>query len=127
MDAADLLLNLAGAGFELDVADGKLLVTPASRLTDKLRLELRANKPGLIALLTDTAPADPQGVVVGHACSGCRNFGRRRTCLEPVTAGLLTETEGFGIAWPPEGYRANCAAFKVGSETTRAPVSPVMM
>lgn len=48
---------------------------------------------------------------VAQTCAGCRHFGRRRTCLEPVAAGLLTEVQGFGIVWPPEGHDAGCIAF----------------
>ena len=44
-------------------------------------------------------------------CVDCEHFGRRRTCLEPVAAGLLTEAQGFGIAWPPEGHGAGCPVF----------------
>lgn len=55
MGAAELLLRTRTAGFVLDVADGKLLVTPASKLTDALRAELRNHKPALLALLA--APA----------------------------------------------------------------------
>ena len=48
---------------------------------------------------------------VAQSCTGCRHFGRRRTCLDPVAAGLLTQAQGFGIAWPPEGHGAGCDAF----------------
>ncbi len=53
-------------------------------------------------------------------CAGCRHFGRRRTCLEPVAAGLLTETEGFGIVWPPEGHGASCPAYISKTPTAAA-------
>jgi len=59
MGPADLLQHVRGAGFTLGVADGKLLVAPASMLTDDLRASLRACKPELIDLLTHAAPADP--------------------------------------------------------------------
>lgn len=48
---------------------------------------------------------------VAESCAGCRHFGRRSTCLEPVAAGLLSEAQGFGIVWPPKGYAAGCHAF----------------
>lgn len=48
---------------------------------------------------------------VARTCTGCEHFGRHRTCPAPVAAGLLTEAQGFGIAWPPEGHGAGCAAF----------------
>ena len=52
MGAADLLLRARTAGFVLNVADGKLLVTPASKLTDAMRTALRAAKPELLVLLS---------------------------------------------------------------------------
>lgn len=52
MGAADLLLRARTAGFVLNVADGKLLVTPASKLTDDMRTALRAAKPELLVLLS---------------------------------------------------------------------------
>ena len=42
MGAADPLKHVCAAGFTLDLADGKLLVAPASMLTDELRAALRA-------------------------------------------------------------------------------------
>jgi len=51
MGAADLLAYVHAAGFTLDLADDKLLVTPASMLTDELRIALRNSKPEVLALL----------------------------------------------------------------------------
>ena len=78
MSGRDLLHDLLAAGFTLDLADGKLLVTPASKLTDELRAALRASKPELMALLME--PADHPHVVVdqvhhsvvGGACTDWR-------------------------------------------------------
>ena len=50
-------------------------------------------------------------VVVARACADCQHFGPRGTCFEPVAAGLRTEQEGFGIAWPEEGQAATCTVF----------------
>ena len=61
MGAAELLLRTRTAGFVLDVADGKLLVTPASKLTDDLRAELRDHKPELLVLLSVPATEPPPG------------------------------------------------------------------
>ena len=55
MGAADLLQHVRAAGIVLDAADGMLLVTPASKLTDALRDALRHAKPELLALLADRA------------------------------------------------------------------------
>lgn len=60
-----------------------------------------------LALLAD----DEVSARVARACAECRHFGRRRTCLEPVAAGLLTEAQGFGIVWPGSVHAAGCAAF----------------
>ncbi len=115
MSARDLLNDLLTAGFALDVAGGKLLVTPASALTDDLRDRLRAGKSALLVLLARSAPvnhhADDHHAVVGQKCVDCRHLTRVNTCCEPVAAGLLTEDEGFGIAWPAEGHGVACPAF----------------
>ena len=63
MLATTLLCALRGRGFTLRLdraAEGpvRLLVRPASRLTDQERVELRANKPALVTLLEAEA-ADP--------------------------------------------------------------------
>lgn len=51
MGARDLLADLHGAGFSL-VADGdRLVIRPASKLTDELREALRNAKPELLSLL----------------------------------------------------------------------------
>lgn len=50
MGARDLLLELASAGFSVAVEGDRLIVRPASKLTDDLRAQLRAAKPELLAL-----------------------------------------------------------------------------
>lgn len=52
MGAADLLQHVRAAGFRLDVDGDKLVIRPASKLTDDLRVKLRAAKPELMALLS---------------------------------------------------------------------------
>ena len=111
MGAADLLLEVHRAGFALDVANGMLLVTPASMLTDDLRASLRVCKPELIKLLTAPKPTSSQEPVIAQACTDCQHFGPRGTCFEPVAAGLRTKLEGFGIAWPPDDQAQSCTAF----------------
>ena len=111
MGAADLLLDVRRAGFALDVANGMLLVTPASMLTDELRAALRACKPELIELLTAPMPTGSQKLVRAQACADCQHLGPRGTCFEPVAAGLRSEQEGFGIAWPPDDHAQSCTAF----------------
>lgn len=142
MGAADLLAHVRAAGFTLDLADGKLLVTPASMLTDDLRAALRASKPEVLALLEGEHAADAAAYeeraaimkfegglsradaeVAARQCVDCEHFGRRGTCGEPVAAGLLTTEEGFGIVWPPEGYGVGCPAF-IGKMPTAAADRP---
>ena len=130
MGAADLLRHVRAAGFTLDLADGKLLVAPASMLTDELRTALRSSKTEVLALLTAEREADAEAFeeraaimefdgglhraeaeAAARQCVDCERFTRRRTCLEPVAAGLLTEEQGYGIAWPPSGHGAICPSF----------------
>ncbi len=51
MGARELLHDMAGAGFSIEAAGDKLVIRPASKLTEELRAELRAAKPELLALL----------------------------------------------------------------------------
>ena len=108
MSACDLMRYLLAAGFTLDATAGKLLVTPASSLTAAMREALRACKPELLVLL---AGRDNPHAVVIQRCADCRHLSRTNTCLEPASAGLLTEAEGFGIAWPPATHAATCLAY----------------
>ena len=55
MGARDLLRDLAGAGFSVTADGERLLIRPASMLTDDLRAVLRQAKPELLALLKDPA------------------------------------------------------------------------
>ncbi len=117
MAARELLHYMLSEGFTLDMADGKLLVTPASALTDDMRRALRACKPQLLALL---AGEDCHGGVVTQRCSNCIHLLRRGTCGEPVAAGLLTAEEGFGIVWPAERHGAACPAYTAKMPTAAA-------
>ena len=99
MGARDLLCELTGAGFHLEAAGDKLVIRPASTLTDDIRAAEREAKPDLMALLT------------AATCNGCRHLGRFRTCVEPVAAGLASS---FIIIWPPKGHAATCPAFIQG-------------
>ncbi|MBK8185758.1 MAG: hypothetical protein IPK63_23815 [Candidatus Competibacteraceae bacterium] len=47
------LNRMAGAGFALSVRDGRLLATPAAKLSEQQRGYLHANKPALVSLLED--------------------------------------------------------------------------
>ena len=52
MGAAELLIELRGAGFNIAAAGGKLLVTPGSKLTEEMLAALRGCKPELLAVLS---------------------------------------------------------------------------
>ena len=56
MGAPDLLQQLRDAGLTLEASDGKLIVTPRDRLTDALRLAIKAHKVALMAALTLVSP-----------------------------------------------------------------------
>ena len=51
MSAHDLLLHLRAAGFRLDAADNKLLVVPASRLSEAHRADVRTHVGDLLLLI----------------------------------------------------------------------------
>ena len=82
MGAREVLRDLTGAGFSVEVAGDRLLVGPASKLTDDLRAAVRAAKPDLLALLNrphKLTLADP-GLTIDRChravCNtGCSIFG----------------------------------------------------
>ena len=57
MGACALLADLAGAGLSVTTEGDRLVIRPASKLTDPMRAALRAAKPELLALLNGIAPA----------------------------------------------------------------------
>ena len=122
MGAHELLRQLIRDGLRLARAGGEQIrATPASALTDGHRQAIRAHRTALLRLL-DEAPIPPTTAIVqvqgaARCCSECANFTRRKTCTEPVAAGLLTAAQGFGILWPDVGHAAQCAAFKAKLST----------
>lgn len=101
MGARDLLAELADMGVTVTVDDERLVIRPASKLTDALRAGLRAAKPELLAII---AP---------RTCAGCAHVTRRKTCGEPVAAGLVPH---FGIVFIellPATQAARCPAFSM--------------
>lgn len=56
MGARDVLNALADAGLSVQADGDRLVIRPASRLTDALRANVRSAKPGLLALLTAGSP-----------------------------------------------------------------------
>lgn len=59
MGARDLLAELAGAGLSVRAEGERLVVRPASKLTDDMRAALVGAKPELLALLAGNAKAHP--------------------------------------------------------------------
>lgn len=62
-----VLNRLGAAGFTLSVRDGRLLATPAAKLSEQQRAYLHANKPALVALLEDAETLHHALVVAGPA------------------------------------------------------------
>ena len=97
MGARELLEDLTDAGLCIEADSDRLVVGPASKLTDDLRARLRAFKPELLALLLAPTPE--------RTCTDCANRLRRGTCAVPAVAGLEPPpglrpgTDWFGIRW----------------------------
>lgn len=62
-----LLSYLRAEGFTLAASDGKLLVSPASKLTEELREEIAAAKVDLLKLLAVEAQTPLERFVAGHS------------------------------------------------------------
>jgi len=107
MGARELLADLNRDGFSITADGDRLLIRPASKLTDELVSTIRTAKPELLALLAaNDSTNDPT-----RTCRGCSHLLRYGTCGEPREAGLLDDGESFGIRWAPAGYAATCPAF----------------
>lgn len=78
MGAADLLSALGAAGLSVSVDAGRLMVSPASRLTDTHRDAIRHHKAELLALLS-APPAAPEG----GAATAEGGEGGARSCAQP--------------------------------------------
>ena len=104
MAARDLLADLASAGLSVTAEGDRLMIRPASRLTEPLRVALRQAKPELLALLSAPLPM--------RTCAGCAHRLRRGTCAEPVAAALATH---FGIRWAPDGHAQSCPAYEAAT------------
>jgi hypothetical protein len=65
MGARELLHELTDAGFSIEAADDKLVIRPASKLTNDLRAALRQAKPELLAMLA--SPLRPYRLTAGEA------------------------------------------------------------
>lgn len=123
MTAAALLQRLLADGFGIGVDDDRLIVKPASKLTETDRVAIRAHKVELLGLVqADQEALEERAVVLdldvglnreyaeteARTCAACEHLTRVRTCGEPVRAGLVAY---FGIVWPESGYANDCPAF----------------
>jgi hypothetical protein len=63
MGARDLLNDLIAAGLVVESESGNLVIRPASKLTDDLRIRVRDNKPALLVLLAEAGPKKMAGAV----------------------------------------------------------------
>lgn len=129
MGALDLLADLIGAGFTASAEGGRVVIRPASLLTDDLRAAVVAAKPELLALLAedlaDRAACEERAAIMefdgglsradaevaARACITCEFESRHKTCLEPVLAGLAP-TFGIRFCEQVPGAGADCMAYK---------------
>ena len=90
MTATELLTTLRAHSFDVTAEDGRVLVGPASRLTDDLRRAIRTHKPALLALLAQAhAPPEPSLLgAAGRATPGPPR-GICKDCGAPAADGLL--------------------------------------
>ena len=96
-------------------------VSPVSPLVPTEKAQLAAVAP----FERKDLAGDPTGAGA-NTCGACLHLLRRGTCDEPVAAGLLTDEEGFGIVWPPEGHGAACPASTGKTPTAAADPPPTM-
>lgn len=110
MSPAELLADLRGRGFSVEADDGRLVVRPASRLTDADDQRIRQVLQELLAALREPLHvlADTD---VAIDCGACRHQSRRRTCLQPVAAGLVGEFEIVFTELLPAAQAAQCPAY----------------
>ncbi len=110
MTAAELLADLRDRGFSVEADADRLLVSPRSRLTDDDRERIRQVLQELLAALREPLHvlADTD---VAIDCGACRHQSRRRTCLQPVAAGLVDEFEIVFTELLPAAQAAQCPAY----------------
>lgn len=99
--ARTLLAELADMGVTVTADADRLVIRPASLLTDALRLALRSCKAEVLAAL---APPPPT-----RTCRQCAHRAGHGNCTEPEAAGLW---DRWVIVWAPPEHAAGCAAFE---------------
>ena len=83
MGARELLSELAGAGVSVQADRDRLVIRPASKLTEPMRAALRDAKPELLALLSGAAEAAeaPEADAIGWTDTDLIRFCDRRARL----------------------------------------------
>jgi hypothetical protein len=116
MPATDLLSYLNAAGFRIAVVERRqLVVSPASRLTDAERDEIRHHRDELVAMLVPPGDATDDC----HRCVECAHYRpAARRCTDPARAGLLTPEVGPDLAGVPQRCPAFASASEAAAETT---------
>jgi len=75
MSAAAIINECHQRGIRLfPQSDSKLIVQPASKLTDELRQAIRANKPGIMALLATCPQTTAEAIAQLQAAFGSGVF-----------------------------------------------------
>lgn len=102
MGARELLTALVQAGFEVEATADRLLIRPASKLTDDQREALREFKPELMVLLRGDLTA-----AINAACAARGDDDANRLALIAEGTALPTDTQADLI----EHFRAVVADF----------------
>ncbi len=102
MAAADILTRLRQDGFAVVARDGRVVVRPASALTDDHRALLRQHRQDLLELLLDP---DPRVTCVTCAHYRLHRCGQHRAALLQGSdiAPALAELPQRCPAWSPRG------------------------
>ena len=95
MGARGLLAELVSAGFSVEAADDKLLIRPASKLTDDLRAALRQAKPELLQLLALQAALT---AAMHRACNARGDDAANRAALLAECTELSSEAQADMLA-----------------------------
>lgn len=114
MGARDLLDDLARIGLTVTAESGRLIVRPASKLTDDLRAALRATKPELLSMLAPDvrgpAGTEYRDVIRGESDEKFRGPIKGSRKEPPQRPHALTEAEA-DLAHAKSWDEAACGRF----------------
>ena len=102
MGAADVLVRLRHEGFALAPRNGKVVVSPASRLTDDHRALIRQHRDDLLNLLLDPDPRVTCTTCAHYRLHQCRQHRAallQGSDIAPALAALPQRCP----AWTPKG------------------------